>query len=140
MPNLQLLVLSYATAGESSPIRQYYAALVGQHSLGECVASIQFNYKFLLFWHLVNGEGPPSLRKCIPTPAIQRAGYSFRRGQNTSFPRCSTNWRLNSFIPSAVALRNSLPSSVPNSSSSSSFLSQLDHNFSSDKFSLGLPQ
>ncbi len=96
-------------------------------------------YKLLLFWRLLNGEGPPTLRKRIPAFASERANYSFRKAKSVSFPWCSTSRRLHSFIPSAILLWNSLPSSVTDAVSSCSFLSQLDRHFSSDKFSFGLP-
>ncbi len=96
-------------------------------------------YKLLLLWRLLHGDGPPSLCKAVPPLVSSRASYSFRNRNTVSFPCCSTVRRLKSFLPSAILLWNSLPSSITEAISSPSFISKLDLHFSADKFSFGLP-
>ena len=94
-------------------------------------------FKLLLLWKLLHGEGPPSLRKKVPPPVESRSSMSLRRSTLRQVV-CHTERRLRSFLPSTVALWNTLPVSVTSCSSCSDFLSALDSFFASDKYSFGL--
>ena len=65
-----------------------------------------------LLWDLLRGGGPPSLRHQVPSPVSSRCSYSFLNPLTPSLPSCRTARRLKSFLPSSVALFNSLPISV----------------------------
>ena len=93
--------------------------------------------KFVLLWKLMHGDGPPALRAQLPTCVSVRAKQSLRR-DTLAMPLCRTQRRLQSFLPSTVALWNSLPSSVLSCTSVSSFLVSLDSHLISDRYSLGL--
>ena len=80
-----------------------------------------------------------SLRSQVPSPVSSRCSYSFRNPLTLSLPLCCTSRRLKSFLPSSVALFNSLPISVVCCSSKRrSFLQAVDKFFLPDKFSYGL--
>ena len=68
--------------------------------------------KLSLLWDLLHGGGPPSLRSQVPSPVSSRRAYSFRNPWSLSLPSCRTSRRPKSFLPSSVALFNSLPISV----------------------------
>ena len=68
--------------------------------------------KLSLLWDLLHGGGPPSLRSQVPSPVSSRCSNSFRNPLTLSLPSCRTSRRLKSFLPSSVALFNSLPISV----------------------------
>ena len=93
--------------------------------------------KLVLLWKLMHGHGPPALRAQLPTCVSVRAKQSLRR-DTLAMPLCRTQRRLQSFLPSTVALWNSLPSSVLSCISLSSFLVSLDSHLISDRYSLGL--
>ena len=93
--------------------------------------------KLVLLWKLIHGHGPPALRAQLPTCVSVRAKQSLRR-DTLAMPLCRTQRRLQSFLPSTVALWNSLPSSVLSCTSVSSFLVSLDSHLISDRYSLGL--
>ena len=93
--------------------------------------------KLVLLWKLMHGHGPPALRAQLPTSVSARAKQSLRR-DTLAMPLCRTQRRLQSFLPSTVALWNSLPSSVLSCTSLSSFLVSLDSQLISDRYSLGL--
>ena len=93
--------------------------------------------KLVLLWKLMHGHGPPALRAQLPTCVSVRAKQSLRR-DTLAMPLCRTQRRLQSFLPSTVALWNSLPSSVLSCTSVSSFLVSLDSHLISDSYSLGL--
>ena len=95
-------------------------------------------YKTLMLWDFLHGGGPPSLQDQVPSSVSSRSHYYFRNPLSLSFPACRTSHRLKSFLPSTIALFNSLPSSVVSCSSKSGFTRALDRHFSSDKFSFGL--
>ena len=90
-----------------------------------------------LLWKLMHGHGPPALRAQLPTRVSVRAKQSLHR-DTLAMPLCRTQRRLQSFLPSTVALWNSLPSSVLSCTSVSSFLVSLDSHLISDCYSLGL--
>ncbi len=96
-------------------------------------------FKLLLLWRLLHGEGPPSLRVCLPPSVSSRSSYSFRNAHSLAFPICSSSHRLKSFLPSAIAIWNALPVSVSSATSAGTFLRLQDAYFSTDKFLFGLP-
>ena len=85
--------------------------------------------KLSLLWDLLHGGGPPCLRSQVPSPVSSRCSYSFRNPLTLSLPSCRTSRRLKSFLPSSVALLNSLPISVVCCSSKRSFLQAVDKFF-----------
>ena len=93
--------------------------------------------KLVLLWKLMHGHGPPALRAQLPTCLSVLAKQSLRR-DTLAMPLCRTQRRLQSFLPSTVALWNSLPSTVLSCTSVSSFLVSLDSHLISDRYSLGL--
>ncbi len=95
-------------------------------------------FKLLLLWDLLHNRGPPSLQAQVPQTASSRMSYSLRNKMSIAFPVCQSSRRLNGFLPSSIALFNSLPSSLSSSSTRSSFLRSLDCHFLHDKFSFGL--
>ncbi len=95
-------------------------------------------FKALLLWDLLHSGGPPSLQAQVPPSVSVRSSYSFRNSLSIAFPVCHSSRRLNCFLPSSIALFNSLPSSVSSCSCRSTFLRALDSHFVDDKFSLGL--
>ena len=94
--------------------------------------------KLSSLWDLLHGGGPPSLHSQVPSPVSSRCSYSFRNPLTLSLPSCRTSRRWKSFLPSSVALFNSLPISVVCCSSMRSFLLAVDKFFLPDKFSYGL--
>ncbi len=94
-------------------------------------------FKLLLFWKLIQEQGPPALRSQVPPSAYSRTTHCLRRS-TIAFPVCRSKQRLTSFIPSAILIWNSLPLPITSCTSSRSFLTTLDSHLSSDKFSLGL--
>ena len=83
--------------------------------------------KLLLLWKVVNGQGPPSLRERLPqTSNTARTTHCLRNSQSLAFLLCSSAQRLRSFLPSAIALWNSPPSSISSCTSASSFLNKLN--------------
>ena len=95
--------------------------------------------KVIYFWSLMNSRGPPNLSKCIPNAISDRCSYQLRNSKSVQFPLCSSAARLSSFIPSSIALWNSLPVNVSSESSLSSFTSSLDSHFAADRFTFGFP-
>ena len=93
--------------------------------------------KLLFFWKLLHGHGPPSLRVCVPPSIDDRAQQNLRR-KTFEVPKCRTEKRRQSFIPTCIALWNTLPDSVISCTSSCSFLASLDCFYSPDKYSFGL--
>ena len=85
--------------------------------------------KLFLLWDLLHGGVPPSLRSQVPSPVSSCCSYSFRNPLTLSLPSCRTSRRLKSFLPSSVALFNSLPISVVCCSSKRSFLQAVDKFF-----------
>ena len=94
--------------------------------------------KLSLLWDLLHGGGPPFLCSQVPSPVSSRCSYSFRNPLTLSLPSCRTSRRLKSFLPSSVALFNSLPISVVCCSSKRSILQAVDEFFLPDNFSYGL--
>ena len=109
-------------------------ATIGWPTLAWC----RRRQKLSSLWDLLHGGGPPSLRSQVPSPVSSRCSYSFRNPLTLSLPSCRTSRRLKSFLPSSVALFNSLPMSVVCCSSKRSFLKAVDKFFLPDKFSYGL--
>ena len=95
-------------------------------------------FKLLLLWDLLHEGGPPALRDQVPPLVSSRTPYPLRNSSSISLPLCQSSRHLNSFLPSSIALFNSLPLSVSSCSSRCSFLLALDCHFISDKFSFGL--
>ena len=90
----------------------------------------------VLLWRLINGEGPPQLRRHLPLPASKRCTYSLRNADMSfEFPVCNTTKHLSSFLPSSLALFSTLPHSVVSSTSLPIFIHRLDEHFQHDKFS-----
>ena len=98
----------------------------------------QRRYKILMLLDLLHSGGPPRLRDQVPSSVTSPSHYFFCDPLSLSFPACLTSHRLKSFLPSAIALFNSLPSSVVSWSSKIAFTRALDRHFSFDKFSFGL--
>lgn len=94
--------------------------------------------KLLLLWKLYNGKGPPHLASKLSSVS-SRCSYSLRNPQSIELQRCSTSARLSSFLPSTSVLWNSLPAPITSSSNISSFKQCIDHHFSGDFSSFGLP-
>ena len=94
-------------------------------------------YKLLLFWNLLNRQGPPSLQSKLPPLASERATQTLRKNTFRQAV-CKTSRRLRSFLPSCIALWNSLPVSCTSCSSPHTFLASLDKHFSADMYSFGL--
>ena len=94
--------------------------------------------KLAMFWQLLNGGGPPSLQAVACRTAEARTSYSLRNKLGVEFPSCLSASRLRSFLPSVIALWNSLPTEVSSCKSLSSFLCHLDKFYVSDRFSFGL--
>ena len=69
-----------------------------------------------------------------------RTSHNLRNKLSLAFPDCRTSRRLRTFLPSSIALFNSLPPHVSSSPSKSLFLQNLDKHFESDRFSLCLPE
>ena len=64
----------------------------------------------LLFWKLLNHQGPPQLEDLLLSAASDHAPqYAFKKGQNLAFSRCTIRAHNKSFLPAAVALWNDLP-------------------------------
>ena len=96
-------------------------------------------FKLLLLWHLLHGGGPPSLQEELHhQTAAARSSYSLRNQLVIAFPRCNSSHRRHAFLPSVIAVWNSLPSTVSSSATPSSFLRALDNHFCADKHSFGL--
>ena len=95
--------------------------------------------KLAYFWLLMNGRGPPSLSKCVPDTVKERCSYNLRNARSVEFPHCSSTARLLTFIPSSIALWNSLPARITALSSLKSFSSSVELHFSADKYTFGLP-
>ena len=91
-----------------------------------------------LFWKLRNGEGPPVLAAMVPKSINDRVNYGFRKAASLQMPFCATEQHLNSFLPSATILWNSLPADLQSHMSSSIFRQSLINHFASDRFSFGL--
>ena len=81
----------------------------------------------------MHGHGPPALQAQLPTCVSVRAKQSLRR-DTPAMPLSRKQRRLQSFLPSTVALWNSLPSSVLSCTSVSSFLVSLDSHLISESF------
>ena len=96
-------------------------------------------FKLLYLWKLLHGEGPPMLAKRVPQSAAARSERCLRNSLSLAFPLCNSSWRLKTFLPSSIALWNTLPVSVSSTSSASSFLRHLDVFLAADKFTFGLP-
>lgn len=96
-------------------------------------------FALLTLWELLRGRGPPQLQAMVPRKAADRTSHNLRNKLSLAFPDCRTNRRLKTFLPSSIALFNSLPPHVSSSPSKSLFLQNLDKHFESDRFSLCLP-
>ena len=94
--------------------------------------------KLAMFWQLLNGGGPPSLQAVACRTAEARMSYSLRNKLGVEFPSCLSASLLRSFLPSVIALWNSLPTEVSSCKCLSSFLCHLDKFYVSDRFSFGL--
>ena len=93
----------------------------------------------IFLWRLINGEGPPQLRKHLPRPASERCTYSLRNAERSlEFPLGNTSLFRHSFLPCALEVYSALPLDTTSCSKLSSFLRLLDKHFSCDKFSFGL--
>ena len=93
----------------------------------------------LLFWKLVNHQGPPQLESLLPPAAGDRAPqYGFRKRQNIAFPFCATKRHARSFLPAAIALWNDLPAHIQSLSTAQSFRHALSSQFCHDRFCFGL--
>ena len=102
-------------------------------------------FKKELFWQAISG----SLQACLLIPKTsgnrkedcarscsnEYCSYSFPSPLMPSLPSCRTSRLLKSFLPSSVALFNSLPISVVCCSSKRSFLQAVDKFFLPDMFS-----
>ena len=91
-----------------------------------------------MFWQLLNGGGPPSLQAVACRTAEARTSYNLRNKLGVESPSCLSASRLRSFLPSVIALWNSLPTEVSSCKSLSSFLCHLDKFYVNHRFSYGL--
>ena len=78
-------------------------------------------YELLLFWKLLNRQGPLSLQSKLPPLASKRATQTLRKNTFRQAV-CKTSRRLLAFLPSCIALWNSLPVSCTSCSSPHTFL------------------
>ena len=94
----------------------------------------------IYFWHILNGQGliMTSLSKHLPATVEKRCQYSLRNAKSVQFSQCSSSARLSSFIPSAVALWNSLPVPVTSTLSFVAFVKSFDEHFAANQFSFGI--
>ena len=93
--------------------------------------------KLWLFWKLLHGDGSSGLREKIPQSVRSRTAYNLRTN-TVGFPISSTAKFLSSYIPSCVALWNTLPDSFMSASCLSAFKRLTSDYFSSSRFTFGL--
>ena len=94
--------------------------------------------KLSLLWDLLHGGGLPSLRSQRSISCGLSLFLLFPQPFDALSSAQFTSRRLKSFLPSSVALFNSLPISVVCCSSKRSFLQAVDKFFLPDKFSYSL--
>ena len=87
-----------------------------------------------VLWKLVNNQGPPQLRKLLPSPVSLRSPRVLRSRHSLQFPQCRTTSRLSSFFGWTIPIWNSLPTELVLSASVSVFRNKLKQYFHSDKF------
>lgn len=87
-----------------------------------------------IIWKLMNNQGPPQLRKLLPSPASQRSCRMLRSGHSLQFPQCRTTTRLTSFFGWTIPIWNGLPAELVSCKSVSVFRSELTKYFKDDKY------
>ena len=138
-----------ALALEKLQLRVARAARHGCADLSDTVTLAQLNWStlawrrrlhcLLLFWKLVNYQGPPQLESLLPPTAGDRAPlYGFRKRQNIAFRFCATKRHAKSFSPAAIVLWSNLPAHIQSLSTVQWFRHSLYSYFCHDSFCFGL--
>ena len=78
----------------------------------ETLQSRRDKHKLVIFYKIMNGLTPNYLRDLVPPLVQEASNYNLRNSDHIQTFHANTNLFYNSFLPSTIRTRNSLPNDV----------------------------